>query len=144
MFSFIRMKLDTTLILAGRFDVVQYSLLRKWRQSALLWQEFSVLWFVYNQITNKKGWINSQINKNCIFFSRSFSFWFAISIVVSVAVFLVLLCVLFLFLSRFCQYLYSYFSSYCFVLFCSFTFLSFSIFVVSVLVGFVQCFCFPC
>ena len=44
--GFIRMKVDTTLILAGCLDVTQYSLLRKWRQGTLVCQEFSALWFV--------------------------------------------------------------------------------------------------
>ena len=45
--------MDTTLTLAGCYDVVQYSLLRKWRQSTLPRKELCSAWFGWKQITNK-------------------------------------------------------------------------------------------
>ena len=42
LFGFIRMKMNTTLILAKHFAVIQYSLSRKLHQRALLWQKLNV------------------------------------------------------------------------------------------------------
>ena len=52
-FGFIRMKVEKTLFLPGFYDVVDYSLLRKWRQNNLCIHELSALWFEYNVKTEK-------------------------------------------------------------------------------------------